>query len=159
MAEEQTPNVQVSEQETTSQEQPKLHHQTRRAANLALSKKTISPDSHKAILAGELGLEAAKELGRDGSPYAPAVHVNKNDRSRDCLCGCRLRTRGGRFRAGHDAKMHRLARDYVRGERELNEEQLAYVNESGKLEQARARVAEEDRRKAEKAAKKRQQEK
>ena len=142
-------NTQASEQ--VEQEQPKVHHQTKRAADLALSKKVISPDSHKAILAGELGLEAAKELGREGSPYGPVVRVNKNDRGRDCLCGCGLRTRGGRFRTGHDQRLVRLAKRYVRGEVEPNEEQLEYVEQSGKLERAKAQVAKEDQRKAEKA--------
>lgn len=145
-------NTQASEQ--VEQEQPKVHHQTKRAADLALSKKVISPDSHKAILAGELGLEAAKELGREGSPYGPAVRVNKADRGRDCLCGCGLRTRGGRFRSGHDQRLVTYAKEYVRGDRELTDEQLAYVQESGKLDRAKAQVAKEDARKQEKAQKK-----
>lgn len=144
-------NTQASEQ--VEQEQPKVHHQTKRAADLALSKKVISPDSHKAILAGELGLEAAKELGREGSPYGPAVRVNKNDRGRDCLCGCGLRTRGGRFRAGHDQRLVTYAKQYVRGERELTDEQLAYVQESGKLERAKAQMEREEAKKAEREAK------
>ncbi len=52
-------------------------------------------------------------------------------------------------------KMHRLAREYVRGERDLTDEQLEYVRESGKLERAQARVEKErekEQRKAERAA-------
>ena len=137
--------------EAIEQEQPQIHHQTRRAADLALSKRTISPDSRRAILAGELGLEAAKELGRAGSPYGPVVRVNKNDRGRDCLCACGLRTRGGRFRTGHDQRLVTLAKRYVRGEATPNEEQMEYIEKSGKLERAKAQVAKEDQRKAEKA--------
>jgi hypothetical protein len=73
--------------------------------------------------------------------------VDKNDRTRPCIA-CGGTTKGGRFHPGCDAKMHRLAREYVRGERDLIEEQLAYLRESGKLERAKARVAEEDRQKA-----------
>ena len=50
--------------------------------------------------------------------------------------------------------MHRLAREYVLGERELTDEQLEYVEQSGKLEQAKARIEAEEHKRQEKIAKK-----
>ena len=131
-----------------------IHPMTRKAADTSLAKRQISPDSYKAILAGELSLEEARSLGRSSGPAGPAVRVDKNDRSRPCIA-CGGTTQGGRFHPGCDAKMYRIAREYVRGERDLTEEQLAYVrDESDKLERAKRKVSEEDRRKAEKQAKK-----
>jgi hypothetical protein len=129
-------------------EEAKVYHATRRAADLALAKKAISPDSHWAVHEGRITMDEARSLGREGSPFGPAPKtISKNDRTRPCIA-CGGTTKGGRFHPGCDAKMHRLAREYVRGERELTEEQLAYLRESGKLERAKARVAEEDRKKA-----------
>lgn len=45
-----------------------------------------------------------------------------------------------------------LAKQYMRGEAEPTEEQMAYLEESGKLQRARDRVAEEDRREQERIA-------
>jgi hypothetical protein len=62
------------------------------------------------------------------------------------MCACETRTKGGRFAPGHDVRMVSYALEYLRGERELTDEQMAYVRESGKLERARTRLAEEERR-------------
>jgi hypothetical protein len=128
-------------------EEIKVHHATRKAADLALAKKAISPDSHRAIHEGRIDLEEARSLGREGSPFGPAPKaVDKNDRTRPCIA-CGGTTKGGRFHPGCDAKMHRLAREYVRGERELTEEQLAYVrDETDKLDRAMARVDRENQK-------------
>ncbi len=125
---------------------------TRRAADIALAKRTISRASYDALLAGELSLADVTRLGRDGGPtprdtrggQERATETPREGREpRPCIC-CGAMTKGGRFHAGCDAKMHRLAREYVRGERELTEEQLAYVrDETDKLVRARARVARE----------------
>jgi hypothetical protein len=126
----------------------RVHGNTKKAADMALAKKAISPDSHRAIHEGRIDLEEARSLGREGSPFGPAPKaVDKNDRSRRCIA-CGGNTKGGRFHPGCDAKMHRLAREYVRGERELTPEQMEYVEQSGKLERAKARIADEDRKKA-----------
>ena len=147
---------QNAQQETTAPETT-VHGNTKKAADMSLAKKAISPDSHKAVLAGELSLEEARELGREGSPFGPTPRaISKNDRSRDCLCGCGNRTSGGRFRPGHDMRMVTLAKAHVRGEAEPNEEQMAYLVESGKLERAHRRVAEEEAKRQEVAAKKAQ---
>ena len=130
-------------------EEAKVHGNTKKAADLALAKRTISPDSHKAVLEGRIDLEEARSLGREGSPFGPAPKaVDKNDRTptkTPCLCGCGepvSRT----FKAGHDQRLVTFAKEYLRGERELTPEQMEYVEQSGKLERAKTRVAEEDRK-------------
>jgi hypothetical protein len=120
-----------------------VHHQTKRAADMSLAKKQISPDSHRAVIAGDLFLDEARELGRDAGPGGPVVRVNKADRSRECLCSCGNRTKGGRFVPGHDMRLVTYAKEYVRGERELTPEQMEYVEQSGKLERVREQVAKE----------------
>lgn len=132
-------------------DEAKVHHNTKKAADIALAKKAISPDSHKAIHEGRIDLEGARSLGREGSPFGPAPKaVDKNDQTptkTPCLCGCGepvART----FKAGHDMRLVSLAKAHVRGEVEPTAEQMAYLESSGKLDRARARVAEEDRKKA-----------
>lgn len=86
--------------------------------------------------------------GQDGAdtPPQPVWRISKSDQTRSCMCGCGRTTRG-RFAPGCDAKMHRLAGEYVRGERGLTEEQLAYVrDETDKLERAKARVEREEQK-------------
>ena len=147
----------------------KVHHQTRKAADISLAKRRISPASYRAVLAGEITLQAARDLGRDrgpddtgrasggpgtatgrvrsasaedgtDTPPQPVSRISKNDRSRECMCGCD-RTTHGRFSPGHDQRLLKYAYEYVKGERELTKEQLAYVrDETNKLDLARARV-------------------
>jgi hypothetical protein len=126
-----------------------VHHQTRKAADVALAKKAISPDSHRAVHEGRIDLEEARSLGRNGSPYGPVPKtISKNDRTptkTPCLCGCgELVART--FKAGHDQRLVTFAKEYVRGERDLTPEQMDYVERNGKLERAKARVAEEERK-------------
>jgi hypothetical protein len=40
-----------------------VYHQTRNAADISLAKKQISPDSYRAVLAGQISLRDARELG------------------------------------------------------------------------------------------------
>src|SRR5215207_1207058 len=47
-----------------------IHHKTRKAADISLAKRQISPTSHRAVLAGEITLQYARDLGRDGAPRA-----------------------------------------------------------------------------------------
>ena len=159
-------------------EQRKIDGRTKRAADLAIAKRQISPASHRAVLAGEITLQAARDLGRDGAPWAadasvrpgtatetprsasdgagdappqPVSRISKDDRSRLCICGCQRTTRG-RFAPGHDQRLLKLAYEYVRGERELTEEQLTYVrDETDKLERARKRVEREEHKNRHKA--------
>ncbi|PLS87389.1 MAG: hypothetical protein CYG60_02075 [Actinobacteria bacterium] len=141
--------------ETTTPEAT-IHPMTRKAANTSLAKRAISPDSHKAVLAGALSLEEARSLGRNAGPAGPAVRVNKNDRTptkTPCLCGCGELVRRN-FKAGHDQRMVTLAKAYVRGEADLTDEQMEYVEISGKLDRARTQVQKEERKRQEVAARK-----
>ena len=133
-----------------------VHHQTRRGADIALAKKQISQESYRAVLAGTLTLAEAKELGRQGAPNTrpqPTSRISKDDRSRECMCGCGSRTKG-RFAQGHDMRLATYAKEYVRGERDLSPEQLEYVEHSGKLERAREQIAREEERRRERIARK-----
>lgn len=122
----------------------KLDGRTKRALDTAIAKRQVSQESYRAVEEGRLSLAEARDLGRNAGPDGPAVRADKDDRSRPCLaCGETVPT-GNRFHQGCDMKMHRLATEYVRGERELEPEQLEYVQESGKLEKARERVLAED---------------
>jgi hypothetical protein len=149
----------------------KVHHQTERGARIALAKKQISQESYEAIRRGELSLAQARELGRDRGPQdtgqasggheegtdrlpQPVSRISKDDRSRACMCACGTRTKGGRFVPGHDIRMVSYAKEYLRGERELTDEQMTYVRDSGKLERASTRLAEEERRRLEQVARK-----
>jgi hypothetical protein len=130
-------------------EEIKVHHATRKAADIALAKKTISPDSHKAVHEGRIDLEEARSLGREGSPFGPTPKtVSKDDRTptkTPCLCGCGTlvpRT----FAAGHDMVMFRVAREHLAKGREITEEQRRYLETSGKMERMRDRLAEEGRK-------------
>ena len=51
-------------------EQNKIDGRTKRAADMALAKKTISRASYDALLAGRIDLAQAKATGRDGAPAA-----------------------------------------------------------------------------------------
>jgi len=129
----------------------RVHGNTKKAADIALAKKAISPDSHRAVHEGRITVEEARSLGRDGSPFGPPPRaISKNDRTptkTPCLCGCREPV-ARLFKAGHDQRLVTFAKEYVRGERDLTPEQMEYLRVSGKLERAKARVADEDRKEA-----------
>jgi hypothetical protein len=55
---------------------------------------------------------------------------------RSCLCGCGKTTRGGRFKPGHDARLHgelkrNLEKDPLLRNERFTEEQRAYARERG----------------------------
>ena len=132
------------------------HHATRKGADMSLARKEISSDSHNAVLAGELSLEEARFLGRNAGPSGPTVRVDKNDRpptKTPCLCGCGEFVARS-FKAGHDMRMHRIAREHLTEGRKLSKEQRDYLETSGKLERTKRKVSEEKRRKTEREAKK-----
>ena len=118
-------------------EAERVHGNTKKAADTALAKRAISRESHRAVHEGRVTLAEAHELGRDGSPYGPAVRADKNDRSRLCLCGCQEYTRGGRFVPGHDTKMFRVAREHLTEGRELTHDQSEHLETSGKMGRVR----------------------
>jgi hypothetical protein len=148
------------EQEMTENTGAKVHGNTRKAADLSLAKREISPDSHRAVHEGRISLEEARELGRNAGPSGPAVRVSKDDRTptkTPCLWGCGILV-ARIFAPGHDMRMVSLAKIYVRGEANPNEAQMAYLEESGKLERAKAQVARENERARERATKKAERE-
>lgn len=79
-------------------------------------------------------------------PPQPVSRISKDDRRRECMCGCGKTTRG-RFAIGHDQRLLKFAYEHLRGKRELTEEQLAYVqDETDKLKRARKRVEGEEQK-------------
>ena len=146
----------VSENTTTEAvtTEQKIDGRTKRALDTAIAKKQVSQESYRAVLEGRIDLKAAKDLGREGSPYGPTVRVDKNNRSRPCLCQCGETTSGSLFRQGHDMRVFRLLREHLTEGRELPSEVLEYAEQSGKLERANRKVSEEDQRRAEKEANK-----
>jgi hypothetical protein len=51
-----------------TEQNAKIDGRTKRAADLAIAKRTISRASYDALLAGRIGLAEAKSIGRDGAP-------------------------------------------------------------------------------------------
>lgn len=128
-------------------EQRKLDGRTRRALDMAIAKRQISQASYRAAIEGKITLQRAKELGRDRGPTDTAQGSGGQEEARTgprsastggtyCLCGCGETTRGGRFKPGHDARLHaELKRNLqndplLRNERFTNE-QRAYARERG----------------------------
>ena len=123
-----------------------VHHATRKAADISLAKKQISPGSHKAIYEGRISLGAARELGRDqgpddiseasDGPRWASEGPRKGRTPRSCLCSCSGTTRGGRFLPGHDARLHselkrNLEKDPLLRNERFSPEQRAYAVERG----------------------------
>jgi hypothetical protein len=133
----------------------KVHHNTKKAADMALAKRLISRSSHEAILAGTLSLDWAKELGREGgaggrtsrggSRAATERLPEGRERPqegvgapRPCLCGCGESVRGkkSRFRPGHDMRLYgelkrNLEKDPLLRNERFTDEQKAYAKERG----------------------------
>jgi hypothetical protein len=101
----------------------KIDGRTKRAADLALMRRTISRASYNAILAGTLTLAEAKALGRDQGPDTTWDHSGPGRPSEEperasaedhwdgtdkaqklCLCGCGVPV-SRNFKAGHDARL------------------------------------------------------
>jgi hypothetical protein len=147
-------------------EEKKIDGRTKRALDMAIARKQVSQGSYRAVIRGEISLADAKAIGRDGAPAtdapegrsgletatgtprsdsaeqdmdtppAPKSRISKNGRSRLYLCGCQQYAAGGLFRVGHGMAMFRVAREYL--------------EESGKMERVRARLAEEERKRQKK---------
>ena len=134
------------EQDVAQTEVKVIHHQTEKGADLAIARKEISQESHKAVLEGRISLVEAKEIGRNAGPdgavsqqTVKASTPKKDNPVTLCIARGKL-TKGGCLHPGADMKMHRIADEYLRGERELTDEQREYLEESGKLEQAKKRA-------------------
>jgi hypothetical protein len=134
---------------TPEEKNPKVHHQTARAARLALARKEISQESYRSVLAGELSLDRAKKLGREGAPSARtsrggsraatgrvrSASAEGEAPGKACLCGCGESVTN-RFRPGHDQRLfgelrHNLERDPLLRNERFSEEQKAYAWERG----------------------------
>ena len=106
---------------------------------------------------GTVGQPEREETPQDAqedhqeAPTGPRLtsRISKDDRLSACLCSCGKLVKN-RFAAGHDMRLVTYAKEYVRKERELTEEQMAYLRESGKRERAKAQVEKEDARNREK---------
>ena len=115
-------------------EQKKIDGRTKRGLDVAIAKRQVSQESYRAVLAGEITLQQAKAIGRDGAPAAgtggatdgpgratgarsasaqgsahtppqPVSRISKNDTTQECWCGCQEFTSPNRrWRPGHDQK-------------------------------------------------------
>jgi hypothetical protein len=131
-------------------EQAKVHHATKKAADIAIAKKQISPASHRAVLAGQISLQDARELGRSGTPRSTAQGTTVQEEATEtsgtptdtpgqrCLCGCGRVPRGkkSRFVQGHDSRLHgelkrNLEKDPLLRNERFTDEQRAYARERG----------------------------
>ena len=109
-----------------SEQNTKIDGRTKRAADLAIAKRTISRASYDAILAGRIGLVEAKAISRNGAPAAdatdgpgaaaeisrsasavggqdradtpprPVSRLSKDDTRQLCWCGCEELTSPGK---------------------------------------------------------------
>jgi hypothetical protein len=113
---------------------------------MAIARKQVSQESYRAVLAGEITLQRAKELGRDRWPADTSERTSGPRRAssgpregrqpRPCLCSCGETTRGGRFKPGHDARLHgelkrNLEKDPLLRNERFTDEQRAYARERG----------------------------
>jgi hypothetical protein len=125
-------------------EQRKIDGRTKRAADIALAKRQISPASYRALVEeGTITLQEAKELGRDRGPNtpedrrgsgqpsegqerasaenhqdtlpAPVSRISKGDTRQECWCGCGSWTSPGkRWKVGHDQRAKGIIKRAVR---------------------------------------------
>ena len=114
-----------------------VHPQTRRASRLAFARNRISQESCTAVLAGEITLQRAKELGPNRTP--DGLQKPSKLRKREphpCQCGCGGTTSGGRFLPGHQARLLGIIKRQLRADpilAGLTEEQRAYARERNLL--------------------------
>ena len=129
-----------------TEQNPNLDGRTKRALDMAIARKQVSQESYRAVLAGEMTLQEAKELGRSGAPTdtpqgsggprRASEGPREGRQPRPCLCSCGGTTRGGRFLPGHDARLHgelkrNLEKDPLLRNERFTEEQKAYARERG----------------------------
>ncbi len=148
----------MTEQENTTTKANAVHHQTKKAADMALAKRTISPDSHKAIHEGRISLEEARELGREGSPFAPAKKtISKDEKGQSCWCSCGSWTKPNRrWLPGHDQRAKGIIMRAVREGTldELSDQLREYAAERDLIRQTQERMAAEERKRQERIARK-----
>ncbi len=59
---------------------PKIDGRTKRALDVAIARKKVSQESYRAVLAGEITLQRAKELGRSGAPTTDTTQASDGPR-------------------------------------------------------------------------------
>ena len=130
-----------------TEQNPNLDGRTKRALDMAIARKQVSQESYRAVLAGEITLQEAKAIGRDGAPATdatedrsgreePRTGPREGRQFRPCLCSCGGTTRGGRFLPGHDARLHgelkrNLEKDPLLRNERFTDAQKAYAVECG----------------------------
>ncbi len=122
----------------------KVHYATRRAADKDLAEGIITEQSHAAVLAGEMDIATARNIGADDDPTGtpvdrsgprtvtegarsasaeghqdappqPVSRLSKNDTRQFCWCGCEQLTSPGRiWRPGHDQRAKGIIKRAVR---------------------------------------------
>jgi hypothetical protein len=107
--------------------------------------KQVSQESYRAVLAGKITLQRAKELGRSGAPTdtpqasdgrgRASSGPREGRRPRPCIA-CGGMTKGGRFHPGCDQKLfgelkRNLQNDPLLRNERFSEEQKAYARERG----------------------------
>ena len=107
--------------------------------------KQVSQESYRAVLAGKITLQRAKELGRSGAPTdtpqasdgrgRASSGPREGRRPRPCIA-CGGMTKGGRFHPGCDQKLfgelkRNLEKDPLLRNERFTEEQRAYARERG----------------------------
>ncbi len=93
----------------------KVHGNTKKAADMALARREISRESHKAVHEDKITLAEARELGRDRGPHDTGQAGSGQEEGRKtpregrtprrCMCSCDGMTKGGAFLPGHDARL------------------------------------------------------
>ena len=128
-----------------TEQNPRIDGRTKRALDMAIARKQVSQESYRAVLAGEITLQRAKELGRDrgpadtpqasDGPRRASEGPRKGRRPRPCIA-CAGMTKGGRFHPGCDQKLfgelkRNLEKDPLLRNERFTEEQRAYARERG----------------------------
>lgn len=139
-----------------TEQDTKVHHMTMKKAERLESEGRISDVDLDAIRAGDTTIEDAlayreqQDSAPDSeAPPKPVSRISKDDTLSPCLCGCgELVPR--RFKAGHDARMFRVAREHLTEGRELTDEQREYLESSGKMEHVKGRLESEEAKRQEK---------
>ena len=139
-----------------TEQNPRLDGRTKRALDVAIARKQVSQESYRAVLAGEITLQRAKELGRDRGPdevgrgssgpetateTLRSASADTSTGRASCLCGCGQipRNSKSRFVQGHDARLHgelkrNLEKDPLLRNERFTEEQRSYARERGLLD-------------------------
>src|SRR5829696_5998975 len=119
---------------------PKVHHNTVKAAETALAHRLVSQESYRAVLSGELSLAKAKSLGRSRGPSTPESKKvqERPPEPSPCLCGCgqRPKSHKSRFVQGHDHRLfgelkRNLENDPLLRNERFTDEQREYAVERG----------------------------